>query len=412
MKSRLFRQCYLAGILSVCSSLAFAGERTAEAMAVVPTEGNSFTDSVTLSGYFFGKENLVDSAYDRTQQWKKDNHLPITFGANHWFHVDRDEKIYGDGYGVPGSRGTYYYYLGFDPTVKLPEGGFVTDLGLHVQGRIRDDESKLRGFYEETYWLYEGSAFAKTTLGTFSVGKILQHFGYTWNNSWWEGVPYFDGYRFNPAWGVSWDHTWNFSEDLAVGTSAQYFLTDDRVSGAIAGADAESSLAGERNTFILRATPVWKLDDDLKITFGASFLTREIEDPDRFGPGLLDERQTAWSTDLAIDYKKLTLFAQYTDSRGTISPARHVSGGPSDRQNSFEVGLNYKLGPIAPHVNFSKGWDHNPDGEQYIFNPGITFQISKSLTLYTEYVKWDVTNSAGATAKFDDGFEIILVWNF
>jgi hypothetical protein len=62
-------------------------------------------------------------------------------------------------------------------------------------------------------------------------------------------------------------------------------------------------------------------------------------------------------------------------------------------------------------VNYSRGWDHNPGGHQDIFLPGLTFQLSKSLTLYADYVKWDVTNSAGSTSKYEDGFNFALVWN-
>ena len=89
-----------------------------------------------------------------------------------------------------------------------------------------------------------------------------------------------------------------------------------------------------------------------------------------------------------------------------------MSGGPSNRQNSFEIGASYKFGPVSARVNYSEGWDHNPSGHQYIFNPGLTVQISKALTAYAEYVKWNVTNSAGTTTRFDDGYELVLVWNY
>ncbi len=398
-------------LILTLSSPAFAGSLVEKA-AAPPEQPDSFASSDTFSGYLFGKDNAWDSAYDTLQQWKKDYHLPISIGAHHWWHVDGNKRIYGNGYGVPGERGTYYYYLGFDPKLTLGDDGFFNEVGLHFQGRFRDDSDRLRSFYRETTWTYEAYAYAKTRVGTFKAGQIVQQFGIAWDNSWWEGVAYFDGYRFNPAYGVSWENTWKVSDAFSVDTSAQYFLTDDRVSGAIAGADAESALAGERNTFNARIVPTWQLNKDTKIALGGSFLTREIEDSDRFGVGLLDDRQTVWSTDLSVTWKNLTVFGQYTDSYGAISPARYVSGGPSDRQNSIEGGINYKLGPVSAHFNYSKGWDHNPDGRQYIYNPGLTFQLSKSLTLYTEYVKWNVFNSAGTQSRFDDGFEFILVWNF
>lgn len=70
-----------------------------------------------------------------------------------------------------------------------------------------------------------------------------------------------------------------------------------------------------------------------------------------------------------------------------------------------------KYGPATFHVNYSYGWDHHPKGHQYIFAPGLNFQVTKNVVLYAEYVKWDVTDRRGVTAKFDDGFELIAVWN-
>lgn len=317
--------------------------------AASPPAASSFAAAGTLFEYFFGPSNAWDADYERVQQWKKDNNVPISIGAHHWWHFDRDEPLYGDGYGIPGLRGTYFYFVTLDPSLKLEGSGPVDEIGFHNQTRIRDSGDKLRSYYDDTIWTYETYAYAKTGMGLFKAGQIAQQFGIPWDNSWWEAVPFFDGNRANPAWGLSWENTWNASSTFAVASTLQYFISEDRVGGAFASANAESSPPlGERNTF----------------SYGAS------------------------------------------------TPARYVSGGPSDRQNSFEIGASYKFGPISARVNYSEGWDHNPSGHQYIFNPGLTVQISKALTAYAEYVKWNVTNSAGTTTRFDDGYELILVWNY
>lgn len=160
----------------------------------------SFENSTSLSQYFLGPDNAWDATYDAIEKWKADNHIPITIGANHWWHIDRNEHIYGNGYGVPGESGTYYYFLDFDPKVKLDPTSFAQEIGLHVEGRIRDSGNKLRGFYNDTLWTYEAYAYAKTDIGVFKVGQVAQNFCIAWDNSWWEGVPYFDEYRFNPSW--------------------------------------------------------------------------------------------------------------------------------------------------------------------------------------------------------------------
>lgn len=387
----------------------FSVDTSAETAALRPA-ATTFSDAGTLSAYFFGADNALDAAYDRVQQWKKDNRIPITLGAHHWWHLDAGDHLYGNGYGLPGIRGTYFYYANFDPAMALDGDGFVNEIGFHSQTRFRDSGDKLRSFYADTIWSYEAYGYAKTNLGRFKAGQIVQDFGIAWDNTWWEGVPFFDGYRANPAWGFSWDNSWSVSSALNVASTFQYFIADDRVSGAIAGANAEASPPlGERNTFNVRVVPRWTVNDATTVALGLSAFTREI---DHKGIPGIESRQTAYAVDLTYTWRDFSVFGQYTSSHGAITPARYVSGGPSDWLNSFEVGASYKIGPVTARVNYSEGWDHNPSGSQSILNPGLTFQVAKGLTAYAEYVRWNVTSSAGTTSKFDDGYELILQWNY
>ena len=160
---------------------AFAGSKTEPSK---PASGPaSFADSNSLSEYFFGKANLWDSTYDGIQKWKEDNHLPISIGAHHWWNIDRNQHVYGNGYGVGTERGTYYYLLDFDPKLKLEGDGFVKEIGIHFEGRLRDSTDKLRAFYRDTIWSYEAYAYAKTDIGTFKAGQIVQNFCIGWDSA-------------------------------------------------------------------------------------------------------------------------------------------------------------------------------------------------------------------------------------
>lgn len=398
------------GLLAVLAHSTFPCWDGAHAQPASPPPPASFADTATLSEYVLGAGNAMDAAYDRAQQWKKENHVPISVGAHHWWHLDRDDHLYGNGYGIPGVRGTYFYFVAVDPSMKLDGNGLASEIGFHNQTRIRDGGDKLRSYYRDTIWTYETYAYAKTGAGTLKAGQIAQQFGIAWDNSWWEAVPFFDGHRANPAWGVSWDNTWSPTGPFTLATTLQYFIAGDRAGGAFANANAESSPPlAERNTFSVRLVPQWRFNDDTAVQLGVSAFTREI---DNAGVPGVDSRQTAYALDLTYTWRNFSLYGQYTDSHGAVTPARYVSGGPSDRQNSVEVGASYKLGPVSARVNYSHGWDHNPSGHQYIFNPGLTVQISKALTAYAEYVRWNVTGSAGTTTTFDDGYELILVWNY
>jgi hypothetical protein len=370
---------------------------------------SSFEASATIAEFLFGKDNVWDKTGDEIDQWKKEYHVPISIGANHWFHLDRDERIYGNGYGVPTESGTYYWYIAADPAVTFGDG-LVKEIGAHAQFRIRDDENdKLRAFYYDTYWFYEAYAYAKTSIGAFKAGEIVTEFGLPWDGTWWEGVPYFDGYKFDPDYGLSWSNSWRSSQYLTIDSVAQFFFGSNKVSGAIPNADAESTSGlDERNTGVFRVVPTWNFDNDLKLQWGVSGLVGGIKGARRLGT---DSSRAALGTDLTLTWKNLKLFGEYIDGFGVTTPARYVSGGPSDRVESLRGGVSYRSGPVTFHVNYSYGWDHNPSGHQYIFDPGVNVQLTKNVTIYVEYVKWDVTNRKGVTAKFDDGFELIAVWN-
>lgn len=376
--------------------------------AIAPEARTSFGESTDLAQVFFGKNNFPDSFYDSVQAWKEKNHLPISIGANHWFHLDRDDRIYGNGYGVPGENGTYYYYIGLDPSFKL-ENDFFKEVGAHVQFRIRDDD-KLRPFYSDTYWFYEAYGYAKTSIGTFKAGQIVTEFGIPWDGTWWEGVPYFDGYKFDPDYGFSWDNTWKVSGHFAVDSAAQFFVASDGVNGSISGADAESGPGlAEENTGVVRLVPTWKFNDDTSLAWGVSGLVGGIKGAAAYRD--VDGTRGVWGTDLTFTWKNFSVFGEYIDAYGTTNPVRYVSGGPSDHVNSARAGVSYKYGPATFHIVYSRGWDHNPGGHQFVFDPGLNLQLTKNVVLYAEYVKWDVTNQKGVTAEFDDGFELILVWN-
>lgn len=376
--------------------------------ATAPQTRASFGGASTLAEALFGKDNVWDRTYDEIETWKKDNGIPISIGANHWFHLDRDERVYGNGYGVPTESGTYYYYIQADPSFTLGDGA-IKEIGAHAQFRIRDDSNdKLRAFYYDTYWFYEAYAYAKTNIGTFKAGQIVTEFGIPWDGTWWESIPYFDGYKFDPDYGFSWDNTWKFSDKFTMDSAVQYFVASDRVNGSLVGADAESASGGrERNTAVVRLVPTYAFTKDLKLAIGVSGLYGQVNT----ASPLTDDSRGVFGTDFTLTYKNFSVFGEYIDAFGASNPARYVSGGPSDRVDSLRGGVAYKYGPVTFHVNYSYGWDHHPAGHQYIFDPGLNIQLTKNVTLYAEYVKWDVTNRFGQTAKFDDGFELIAVWN-
>jgi hypothetical protein len=393
--------------LLVLSVTALAGTKIEES----PPAPESAGPPDTLFKMIFGRNDVWDKTYDDWVQWKKDHNFPVTIGAQNWWNVDRGPHLYGNGYGVPGLRGTYYWFVNFDPSYKFKDEGFVQQIGLHLDGRIRDTDEKFRSFFGETYWFYELYAYADTKWGTFKVGEIAMDFGIPWDYCWWEGTPYFDGFKFNPAYGVSWHKDFKASSNFTIPITAQYFLREDNVSGAEPGADAESTPGlTEKNTFVARIVPTLQINKDTSLAVGASGLFGSVAKSYLYQG--VDNQHGAWDAEATLKWKDATVFGEFLRSYGAASPARYVSGGPSDLMTTYRVGATYTFGPFTPHIEYSEEEDRHPTGRQHVFDVGVNTRLAKNITLYTEYVKWNVVNSAGVKSRFADGFELVVAWSF
>ncbi len=187
-------------------------------------------------------------------------------------------------------------------------------------------------------------------------------------------MPYFDGYSFDPDYGLEWSRTFAVSDRLSLPVSAQFFFAEDGINGSLAGADPESVPGfNERNTGILRMAPTWQLWNEHSLRWGGSLLAGELENGARLG---LDDRRIAWGTDLTLTLGDLSIYGEYIDSHGTVNPARYVSGGPSDRQNSARLGAAYQPGWLGVRLNHSLGWDHlcepSPQRTPVLFQAGAS----------------------------------------
>lgn len=407
MVANPLRRCLSEPLLALSLSLATIGiVHSEEQISARP----SFSKSSSLTEALFGPDNAWDKTYNDFQKFKDENGIPISIGAQHWFHYDRDQPILGDGYGGDTLDGTYFYFLRFDPSIQLDSGPFG-EVGAVVEGRIRDGSDKFRAFVANTYWTYEAYLYGVTDYGTFKAGQVVTQFGLPWDGTWWEGIPYFNGYAFDPDYGVSWERTWKVSEQLSIATAAQFFLISDDVNGSLVGADAESVPGfDEKNTLVLRAAPTYTIDKNVVLTWGVSALWGQLDDgPSDVG---LDDQRYAIGTDITLSYRNFSIFTDHIAAFGAVNPVRYVSGGPSDRITSSRIGTSYQYGPVNFHFNYSFGRDHNPDGHQSIINPGFNVQLTDNVVLYAEYVRWDVTNSEGETSRFEDGFQFSFVWNY
>lgn len=344
--------------------------------------------------------------YDRLQEWKKCHGVPIEVGAWHWFHYGNDS---GDlDYGLPPNLdGTYYWYVTVDPSFDVCSR-WVTKAGVHAQVRFRENDDPFRPWFDENVWLWEAYAWAETPIGKLKAGDIWKRFGFDWDGSWYGNLPYFDGWKLDPDWGVSWERSGALGGrgDFAWDAFAQVFFAEDEVNGSIAGADAESSDDSEEGiTGVLRFVPKWRLPDCSTLALGASLLVGEVEHETEG-----DDTIVAAAVDASWTKDRFKVYGEAMWSEGVVSEAHYVTGGPSDSSFIWSVGAHYVVGPATLRATFQRAEYENPGGEQDFLLVGATIALVKNVDLYVEYVKWDVEADGADEVEFEDGWNFILHW--
>lgn len=354
----------------------------------------------------FGNDNLVDDTFEAVLGWKNKLPIPIKFGAWHWFAQDLNGP--NSGYGVRGLRGTYWYEVIADPSFELSDGRKV---GAHLNYRLRDGDH-FRSFFDSNFWSYEAYGYiSDESLGTLKAGQIWKRFGLDWDGVFFGNVAYFDGFKLDPDYGVSWEKTTVISDSFKLDSFVQYYFHEDGVNGSFGGADAES-VAGytERNTGNIRLVPTWTMEDGSTFTFGLSALAGQLQSR---RADVASDNTFAWAMDATYTRGRWKMFGEVLQSYGVINPKRFVSGGPSNKITDFLVGAHYKVGPVTYRCSYSLGLDDNPYGLESLVVGGATIKLTKYVDLYVEYVNQQVSNNSNfGHATFFDSLNFIINWSF
>lgn len=414
-RSMLGRGFRLVATPAALTAFAFAAASTARAQDksldagkdatkdVVTEAPKSDLDSAVQSTIFSGDPE--SKLYDDVQKWKKDNHIPIEVGAWHWWHMNRLHP-HDFMYGQRGLEGTYYYYLKFDPEMG---GEGMPKFGAHIDARARDGEESFRPFYESNLWLWEAYGWVDLCDSRIKAGKIWRRFGLDWDGSWYGNVAYFDGWKLDPDWGASAEHTFKFNNGMTMPSFAQVFFAEDKVNGSISGADAESDdHASERESIVLRAVPTWTSEKLGEFAVGGSWQAGKIDSHDRS-----DHTVTAGALDATWTKGHGKVFAEWLRSVGTRNSANYVTGGSSSGSTIEEIGGSYTYKFATFKANVSHGEYDSPGGAQVLYLVGVDLAVTKNVAFTVEYVRWDTkANRDAPRAFFEDGISFVINWHF
>ena len=401
MAASLCSRC-CALFMSVFSVLGVSSLAAADAACEECVVGEPAADTPAM---LFGEDNCIDPLFEQVLGCKNELPFPVKLGAWHWYAEDISGP--NDGYGIPGLRGTYWWEIIATPEIDLGCGRAV---GGHVNYRLRDGDY-FRDFFDSKFWSYELYAFYRSEeLGTIKAGQIWKRFGLDWDGVFFGNVAYFDGFKLDPDWGLSWERTTEVDSNFKVDSFVQFYFHEDGVNGSFGGADSESVVGlHERNTGVVRVVPTWTYCDGSTLALGLSGLVGEIES-DR--AAFSDERVGAWAVDATYTKDNWKVFGEVLQSYGRINPARYTSGGPSNRLTDFLVGAHYIVGPVTYRASYSLGIDDNPYATNSLVVAGATIKLTRYVDLYLEYVNQQVDSAPSGHVEFFDSVNAIIYWSY
>lgn len=177
--------------------------------------------------------------------------------------------------GVPGARPFFDLYGAW---LNLDREGEGNGLGFHIEFRYRS--TKFRTFFDGPSWVQEAYVKAKVPGGTVKIGRIYKQLGIFSDYSFFGDLAYFDGLKYNPEWGVSYEGSNKLNDRVSFDHYVQLFRSDGRTNGSFPGRDVVSDPNSQRrNEIVLRGVPRFKLGEKASLAVGGTFERGHVARP-------------------------------------------------------------------------------------------------------------------------------------
>ena len=274
-------------------------------------------------------------------------------------------------------------------------------LGFHIEFRFRS--TKFRSFFDGPSWVQEAYVTSKVPGGTLKIGRIYKQLGIFSDYSFFGDLPYFDGLKYDPEWGASYEGENQINKRLSFQHYVQFFRTDSRNNGSFPGRDVVSDPnSRRRNEIVLRGVPKFMLSEKASIAIGGSFERGQVSRP--------------------LDVDNNTYRRSAAEATLTIGPATFFSEVIRQRFDGTRfadlpnvtytnVGGNYDFKIFSVHANYSQGnYDSPGRRKEYIIQPGFVIPLGRGFSVYNEYNYWVI--DGGRKAIFDRSLNTVLIFSF
>lgn len=288
----------------------------------------------------------------------------------------------------------------------LVNGSKSIPLGFHVEPRVGD--TRLRAFFPSNIWVQEvyGWVTPMDEL-TIKAGKVYTRFGKFWDGSFYGNLPYFDGLKLSPDFGVSAEVAARAKERVRYNAYLQYFANDGVTNGSLPGRDTVSvAMARKRHEVIARVEPVFQIGDTASITLGLSGQYFRADLP------MGEENVERYGGDVTVSpIKGLSIYGDYAYQHGRHVVDYPTMGMASGKNHYLLAGAEYAASRVTARINYSYVDYSDVDTHESLIQPGIVLALHSRASLYLEYVYW--TSTAGSTTtKLDHSGNATLYMSF
>jgi hypothetical protein len=279
-------------------------------------------------------------------------------------------------------------------------------IGFHLEYRMRTD--KLRPFFTGPTWAQQAYMDVHVPFGVLKAGEMYKQFGIFTDYSFYGGLTYFDGIKYDPEWGVSYEGSNKLTDSISLDHDVQFFR-NSQINGSLEGRDVVSDPDAHReNEFVARVVPRFKLADSVYFAIGPSFERGQVTHT--VGGAFLPTNDY-WRTGVegTLDVGTFKLFGEVI---------RQNYNGPFypylPKVTYGTVGINtniYHLPWLSTHINYGQGDYYTPAGDvgpygvprgkEQIIQPALVFNLAKGFSIYEEYNYWLQKPVPGTAVIFD-----------
>jgi hypothetical protein len=276
--------------------------------------------------------------------------------------------------------------------------------GFHVEYRVRT--TRLRSFFPGPTWMEQAYVKTKAPGGVIKVGQIYKQLGIFSDGSFYGGLMYFDGLKYNPEWGASYEGKTALGKRASTDHYFQYFQTDSRINGSYPGRDVVSDPdSRRRNVVMVREVPRFKINDKIELAMGASGERGEVSR--KFEADRNTYRRAVAEASLTVG--NLKLFGEAL--RQTFDGPRFAD---LPRVTYTAAGGDYRFSSrVSAHFNYSQGnYDAPNRRKESILQPGVVIGLGRGYSLWAEYAYWRREGEERTKTIFDRSLNLVGSFTF